>query len=149
MGMTAASGTKSGTKGGRGAGVSPTMNVTPLVDVVLVLLIILMVVAPLLVKQMWLELPKAAVDTNPTGAGREPFVLRVGADGAVRLGKRAIDARAVTAEVARELPTRAGETLLFEADDAAPYALAVEVLDAARKAGAKKLAVLTTAPRAP
>lgn len=145
MGMTASAGTKKG----RGARVSPTMNVTPLVDVVLVLLIILMVVAPLLVKQMWLDLPKSAVDTNPTGAGREPFVLRVGEGGQVRLGKRVIEARAVEAEVARELPSRKGETLLFEADDAAPYALAVEVLDGARRAGAKKLAVLTTPPRAP
>jgi len=44
--------------GGKKGGVAPSMNVTPLVDVVLVLLIIFMVVAPLLAKQLWLNLPK-------------------------------------------------------------------------------------------
>ena len=51
MGMNVSAG---GTKG-----VSPNMNVTPLVDVVLVLLIIFMVVTPLLTKQLWLSVPLA------------------------------------------------------------------------------------------
>jgi biopolymer transport protein ExbD len=43
---------------GDAKGVTPTMNVTPLVDVVLVLLIIFMVVTPLLTKQFWVHTPK-------------------------------------------------------------------------------------------
>jgi biopolymer transport protein ExbB len=41
-----------------GKTVTPTMNVTPLVDVVLVLLIIFMVITPLLQKAFWVHLPK-------------------------------------------------------------------------------------------
>ena len=49
-------------------GVRPNINVTPLVDVVLVLLIIFMVIAPMMVKQFWLHVPKkeaAAAESEP------------------------------------------------------------------------------------
>ena len=45
-----------GPKGG--PKVKPAMNITPLVDIVLVLLIIFMTVAPSLVKQFFVQLPK-------------------------------------------------------------------------------------------
>ena len=50
---------------GRRSDVKPSMNVTPLVDVVLVLLIIFMVIAPMMVKQFWLHVPKKEAVTNP------------------------------------------------------------------------------------
>src|SRR3954463_5346835 len=52
---------------------TPSMNVTPLVDVVLVLLIIFMVITPLMAAQFWLHLPsqpdkndKVELDENNT-----------------------------------------------------------------------------------
>ena len=59
------------------------MNVTPLVDVVLVLLIIFMVIAPMMVKQFWLHVPKketAAAATDQPSDGPVPIVVSVHAD---------------------------------------------------------------------
>src|SRR3974390_2420725 len=46
-----------GSKGKKGRA-TPSMNVTPLVDVVLVLLIIFLVITPMMAKQFWLVLPE-------------------------------------------------------------------------------------------
>jgi biopolymer transport protein ExbD len=55
-----------------GGGVSPLMNVTPLVDVVLVLLIIFMVVAPQLAQDTEVDLP-GIFNSDPDTQSGEPF----------------------------------------------------------------------------
>ena len=71
-------------EGSRKKGLSPEMNVTPLVDVVLVLLIIFMVITPLLTKGFWLHTPKQEkeeVEKEELAADPQPpLVLRVAAE---------------------------------------------------------------------
>jgi biopolymer transport protein TolR len=55
------------------AGAIAEINVTPLVDVMLVLLIIFMVTAPLMMSQVPLTLPKAAL--QEMGKPRDPLIL--------------------------------------------------------------------------
>jgi len=144
MGMTISSG-----GGKRKHDVSPAMNVTPLVDVVLVLLIIFMVVTPLLAKQFWLNLPKkddTARLEPPPDDGDKPVVLTVDREGVLRINQSEVKPDELGERLARIFAARADSVLYFDADDEAGYAAAVEAMDAARRGGAKTIAILTEKP---
>ncbi|HRH01082.1 MAG TPA: biopolymer transporter ExbD [Polyangiaceae bacterium] len=123
-------------------GATPQMNVTPLVDVVLVLLIVFMVIAPLLSKKFSLALPKQA-DAKSAQAADVPVVLTVAADGAVRINREPVPAAELGARVERVLAARADKTVCFDADDGAPFGLAVHTMDVARAHGASTVSILT------
>ena len=137
-----------GSRRGRGRRVRPSINVAPLVDVVLVLLIIFMVIAPMMVKQFWLHVPKkdVAASDAPAPADEEvPVVLTVHADASIWINKD----RVPLAELAERLPrifaARSDNLLFFDAHDEVPYGEAMRVLDTARGGGAINIAVLTDA----
>jgi biopolymer transport protein ExbD len=130
----------------RGAAVSPSMNVTPLVDIVLVLLIIFMVVTPLLVKQMSVRIPEKPQDLPPAAAAQEvPIVLLVKNSGAVELNHTPITLEVIASELQRLVNGRADRIVFFGAEDRVTYGDAVAVLDRAKSSGAT-VAVLTAAP---
>jgi len=127
--------------------ITPSMNVTPLVDVVLVLLIIFMVIAPMMVKQMAMHIPKREEKAaDPEDGADEPqasIVLGVRADGTVWLNKERIAAAELPARLRAVFAARTEKLLFFAADDDVPYGRAVEILDLARGGGAAHIAVLT------
>ena len=134
--------------GGRGRGaVRPSMNVTPLVDVVLVLLIIFMVIAPMMVKQFWLHVPKRETAAAPDGPsdGPVPIVITVKADRSVWINKDRIAVTELGDKLARIFAARTDRLVFFDADDQVPYGEAMAVLDAARGGGAANIAVVTEA----
>ncbi len=136
--------------GGRGSkhAVRPSMNVTPLVDVVLVLLIIFMVIAPMMVKQFWLHVPKkeaAAATEEASNDGPVPVVLTVRADQTVWINKDRVELAELGDKLNRIFAARADRLVFFDADDAVAYGDAMRVLDAARGGGAANIAVLTEA----
>jgi biopolymer transport protein TolR len=137
MGMNVSSG---GSKG-----VSPNMNVTPLVDVVLVLLIIFMVVTPLLTRNFWLNLPKkdAEEKTPPPSAADKPVVLSIDAQGVIRINKGVVDRRELKDKLQRIYAARNDSILFFDAGDEVPYGKAAEVMDIARTGGARTISILT------
>jgi biopolymer transport protein ExbD/biopolymer transport protein TolR len=132
--------------GGKKGAIAPAMNVTPLVDVVLVLLIIFMVVTPLLTKQLWLNLPQKD-DTRaaapPPEDADKPVVLTVDAAGVIRINHTEVAREALSERVARILAARADGLLYFDAADDAPYGTTVDVMDRARRGGARSIAILT------
>jgi biopolymer transport protein ExbD len=132
--------------GGKGKGVTPEMNVTPLVDVVLVLLIIFMVITPMMVKQMQMFVPKrddkAADAEDPGDDAPSSIVLSVRRDG-IFLNKERIAPQDLAARLDGVFADRTEKLLFFDADDDLPYGRAVEVMDLARGAGASHIAVLT------
>ena len=127
--------------------ITPSMNVTPLVDVVLVLLIIFMVIAPMMVKQMAMHIPKreekAADPEDGADEPRTSIVLGVRADGSVWLNKERLASADLPARLRAVFAARTEKLLFFDADDDVPYGRAVEVLDLARGGGAEHIAVLT------
>ena len=136
--------------GGRGSkhAVRPSMNVTPLVDVVLVLLIIFMVIAPMMVKQFWLHVPKketAAAPEEASNDGPVPVVLTVRADKTVWINKDKVELAELGEKLSRIFAARTDRLVFFDADDAVAYGDAMRVLDAARGGGAANIAVLTEA----
>jgi len=137
--------------GGNKGAVKPAMNVTPLVDVVLVLLIIFMVITPLLTKQFRINLPdkpektEKAPPPSPDQVG--PVVLALSKDGVIRLGTDVVEPAQLTQKMERVLAARVAvgqdASVFFDADDDAPYGLALDVIDLGRSGGAVTIAVLT------
>src|SRR6266403_4176150 len=130
-------------------GVTPQMNVTPLVDVVLVLLIIFMVITPLLAKNFWVHLPKRdkeevtreQMEADPT----PPLVLRVGPGRTVQVNGVEVPFDDLAPRLLRMFAARDDHVLFFDAADDAEYGFAVEVMDQARAGGAVTIATLPTA----
>ncbi|WP_373048687.1 ExbD/TolR family protein [Vulgatibacter sp.] len=132
-----------GQGGGKKHKVTPQMNVTPLVDVVLVLLIIFMVVTPLLTKQFWINVPKKADEVKQPlpDDSKPPVVLSLAADGTLRINKDTIRRDDIGRRLPRIFSAQGDATLVFDAEDGAPYGEAVKVMDLARAAGAVTIAV--------
>jgi biopolymer transport protein ExbD/biopolymer transport protein TolR len=134
-------------KRGKRSRVTPSMNVTPLVDVVLVLLIIFMVITPMMVKQMQMFVPKrdekaAESKEDPGDDAPSSIVLSVRREG-IFLNKERIQPSELASRLENVFANRTEKLLFFDADENLPYGRAVEVLDLARGAGAKHIAVLT------
>jgi biopolymer transport protein ExbD len=133
----------------QGKGVTPVMNVTPLVDVVLVLLIIFMVITPLLSKKFWIHTPKQEkqeVEHQELARDPEPpLVLRVGAEKTVTVNGATVGVDEIADRLRRMFAARDDHILFFDAADQVPYGFAVEVMDRAREGGAVTIATLTAA----
>lgn len=124
--------------------VRPEMNITPLIDVVLVLLIIFMVVTPLMIKQLWVNTPRPVPSDNAQPEDPEtPAVLAVDARGGVKLNHEPVEPSALAGALRASLAGKKDKTVFFSAHDDAPYGVAVDVMDAARGAGASSIAVAT------
>ncbi|HKP64494.1 MAG TPA: biopolymer transporter ExbD [Polyangiales bacterium] len=124
---------------------TPSMNVTPLVDVVLVLLIIFMVITPLMARQFWIHLPNqvdkdvpAEPDDNNT-----TLVVKVTKQNEILVNSQVISESELPARLKRMLAAKGDRTIFFDADEEAEFGKAVSTMDLARAGGANTIAVLT------
>ena len=119
------------------------INVTPIIDVALVLVIILLVTAPLLsVADLPVNLPQAR--TREAEDERNVSVT-LGADGALAIDDRSVAPVELRARLAERLarPGDANVLVVIRADSTTPYSRVRTLLDDARQAGAKRLAIAT------
>jgi biopolymer transport protein ExbD/biopolymer transport protein TolR len=127
--------------------VTPSMNVTPLVDVVLVLLIIFMVIAPMMVKGFWLHVPKketaAANPDEAPAADDVSVVVTVRADRSIWINQDQVPLPELASRLERIFAARTERVVFFDAASEVPYGEAMAALDAARGGGAVNIAVLT------
>ena len=135
---------------GPNRGVKSDINVTPLVDVVLVLLIIFMVATPIL--QMGLDVevpPKVEVTGAPPPSEQNQLVVTVRTDGVYLNTQKYADVKGLRDALAQQMlsrPNVADRVVFINADDTVPFDRAVEAMDAAHEAGAKKVGFLTDPP---
>jgi len=130
--------------GGGKKGSTPTINITPLVDVVLVVLIIFMIVTTMMTRTFALNLPKEEKkDAQPNDSDVKPVVLTVDKSGVIRANQTVLSKAEVRERVIRMLAAKNQKTLFFDAHDQVAYAQAVEVIDLVRSGGVKSIAMLT------
>lgn len=141
--MAMAVGASRGAKGSS----SPTINVTPLVDIVLVVLIIFMLVTPMMTKTFWLNLPPKSEDqkaaTPPPPSDIKPVVMTVDKGGAIQVNHVPFSKAEIGARLPRVMAGAGQRVLYFDAADDAPYAAAVEAMDLSRASGVRAIAILT------
>jgi len=123
---------------------TPTINITPLVDVVLVVLIIFMIVTPMVTKTFWLNLPpKDKNEDPPPPSDNKPLVMTVDKAGVIRMNTQVISKNEVKERAARMLAAKDQKVLYFDAASDASYAAAIEAMDLSRSGGVKSIAILT------
>jgi len=119
------------------------VNVTPLIDVALVLVIILLVTAPLL--------PASDVPVNlPAASTREAedernISITLGSDGRLAVDDDIVVPAELRTRIAARLaePGNDGVLVVIRADSGVTYARVRALLDQARLAGARRLAIAT------
>lgn len=126
--------------GGR-KGVKAEINITPMVDVVLVLLIIFMVITPMLQRGKDVQLPKAMkVDEERKGAA-DPIVISVTPDKRIFIESDSFDDEAFESELQKKLIAKPGARILLKGDSSLVFDDVRRVMNLARKAGAKSIAL--------
>lgn len=129
------------------------INITPLVDIFLVLLVILMASSTAILEAgqgdgsgFKVRLPSAEKSDEVTAPGNE-LVIAIPSDGTIIVRGELVS----MAELEALLQTEAAQSLerlvMVQADEDAKHKMVVEVMEAARKAGLKNLAIATRAKR--
>ena len=119
------------------------INVTPLIDVVLVLLIIFMVLTPSTLKHLTATVPRKADDSTPQPPGESPIMIEYTAKRELSLNGEAIAPEELSVKLAERVRGDSQKVVFFKAEDDAPYGEVIHLMDLARGAGARTLAVIT------
>jgi len=115
------------------------INVTPLVDVMLVLLVVFMVTAQFVSKAgLGVQLPKAAATE---AAATAALAVTLNGRGAIFLMDNGVDLNGLKANLAREAALNPSVRVTLSADQSLPYRQVVEILDAVKQAGVKRVAL--------
>lgn len=126
--------------GGRKKG-KALINITSLIDVLFLLLIFLMVSSTFLEQPgIQLELPEAQ---SSVLVQQKEFTLFVNRNGDLFLNDSKISLKDLADRIKKALPKMKDSALILKADKDVNYGLVVEVMDAVKNSGVKKLIVGT------
>ncbi len=121
-------------------GIKNEINVTPLVDVVLVLLIIFMVITPMLQRGKDVQLP-ASKTTDEEKKDADPVILSLTKDKDLYVENDKYDDAGFEERIRQELEQKPYRKLLLKGDERLTFGDVRRVMDLARKAGAKSVAL--------
>jgi biopolymer transport protein ExbD len=119
------------------------VNVTPIIDVALVLVIILLVTAPMMsVADLPVDLPTA--HTREAEDERN-LSITMAADGQLALDETPLAEAQLPGALAAKLAEKGNQDVLvvIRADTSAPYEQVGALMETARRAGAKRVAIAT------
>ena len=115
------------------------LNITPLTDIFLVLLVIFMVTSTTLSQQGQREVPRAG-----EGSGASQGVLvAIDAHGSIRVNNGEPITKGIEQALAQALKGSRSKVVVLEGDREAYLGRVVEIMDAAKKAGASQVAIAT------
>ena len=122
-------------------GLVAEINVTPLVDVMLVLLIIFMVTAPMMTPGVDADLPRTTA--KPLRQQQQPLVITITKDGTIHLGQVRLTREQLFEQLSRQPEDKKEEPVYLRADSGVQYGLVVGAMADIRRAGFKKLGMIT------
>ena len=134
--------------GGKRGGVVSEINVTPLVDIMLVLLIIMMLIAPLLQKGVDVNLPTAGNIAEKPDT-QQQIVLHVTADKRFYVNNKEMPERDVVDRIKYALEEAKEKVVYLKADEDAPYASVMQMMDKLREAQIENVGLITETKRKP
>lgn len=117
------------------------INVTPFVDVMLVLLIIFMVTAPMMQEGLDVNLPQ--VEATAISSQDEPLIVTIDKAKRVYLNGRQFKRKELAEKLEAVAAANKDKMVLLRADEAVPYGAVVEAMADIRKAGIKKVGMMT------
>jgi biopolymer transport protein TolR len=134
--------------GGKRGAVVSEINVTPLVDIMLVLLIIMMLIAPLLQKGVDVNLPTAGNVADKPDT-QQQIVLHVTADKRFYVNNKETPERDVVDRLKYALEEAKEKVVYLKADQDAPYASVMQMMDKMRDAQIENVGLITETKRKP
>jgi biopolymer transport protein ExbD len=115
------------------------INITPFTDVVLVLLVIFMITTPLMLQPgIKLKLPK--VKTAETDSGKSINIM-IDAAGRIFVNDKIAQLSEVKPAVSTRLTANPDIPVIVKADKEVKYDAVIQVIDAAKQAGAKRFSL--------
>lgn len=110
-----------------------TINVTPMLDLAYVLLVVFILMTTASVQGIAIALPKPSA--TPPAQKHEVHVLKVGADGSLRLDGTPRSADALRADLAAIKARDAGASIVLQGDGTTAYAAVIAMIDLVNEVG--------------
>lgn len=119
------------------------INVTPIIDVALVLVIILLITAPMIAaSKLEVDLPEARTRSIEDDAR---FCITIDREGRVAVDEDMVERSSLGPVLTGRIAASGSDNVLIvvRADAGVPYALVHEILNEARSAGGRRIAIAT------
>lgn len=121
---------------------SQVPNLTPLIDIVFLLLVFFMLTSHFVQEQaLNIDLPVA--DSGEVTSEDDQLEVVINAEGLLLLDDHIVEMDTLEAVLRQQLETRKEKLVRVRGDRGAPLGMAVAILDAARKAGADGVDIVT------
>lgn len=120
------------------------INITPLTDIFLVLLIIFMISSSAMLEGgLNVKLPSSKASSLTKNATGNPLTITINKEGQILIGKEVADEKQLTLSIKAALEKATEKTVIIRGDESIFLGKAVKIMDAARDAGAEKIAIAT------
>ncbi len=123
------------------------INITPLTDVFLVLLIIFMISSSAMLEGGFnVKLPSAKSTSISNSSTNKPVYITVAQGGQIAVNSKTATEETLIETLKSELALTEERTVVIRGDESVFLGNAVKIMDAARAAGAEKIAIATQPP---
>jgi len=119
----------------------PTIHLTALIDIVFLLLIFFLL-ASSFVEQAGVAIIVPEIESEGTGLLPE-IVVQIDQDGSIFIDETNVNQRQLTTILKMRIKSLTKDTVVIQADRRVEYDIVVQVIDAAKLAGAKNLILVT------
>ena len=124
------------------------INITPLTDVALVLLIIFMISSSAMLEGgLQVKLPSAKGTTLSQSQNGKPTFVTISKDGQILVNETRAEENGLQNLIREALSQTSDKTVVIRGDESIFLGKAVKIMDAARGAGAEKIALATQPPK--
>ena len=120
------------------------INITPLTDIFLVLLIIFMISSSAMLEGgLQVKLPQAKTTSLAQNQSKKPTFVTIAKDGKIKINETDAEENNLAEKLKEVLTNSSEKTVVIRGDEGILLGKAVKIMDAARTAGAEKIALAT------